>query len=98
MTTLEQAIAGVRPLCTSSMEEARRRQDSLTKPKGSLGKLEDLSVQLAGIQRTARPVIRHKVILTMAGDNGVVDEGGALYPREVSAQQVVTSRGGGGGE
>ena len=97
MTTLEQAIARVRPLCTSSMEEARRRQDSLTKPKGSLGKLEDLSVQLAGIQRTARPVIRHKVILTMAGDHGVVDEGVALYPREVTVQQVLNFLGGGGG-
>ena len=97
MTTLEQAIARVRPLCARSMEEARKRQDSLTKPRGSLGKLEDLSVQLAGIQRTARPAIRHKVILTMAGDHGVVDEGVALYPREVTVQQVLNFLGGGGG-
>lgn len=97
MTTLSEAIAKIRPLCTRSMEEARRRQDILTKPKGSLGRLEGLSIQLAGIQRTSRPAIKDKVILTMAGDHGVVDEGVALYPREVTVQQVLNFLRGGGG-
>ena len=97
MTKLDQTIAKIRPLCTSSMEEARRRQNSLTKPKGSLGRLEELSVILAGIQRTPNPVIRNKVILTMAGDHGVVDEGVTLYPREVTVQQVLNFLRGGGG-
>ena len=89
MTSLQRTIDAVRPLCTKSMEEARRRQDQLTKPLGSLGRLEELSVRLAGIMRTARPRIRDKVILTMAGDHGVVDEGVALYPRQVTVQQVM---------
>ncbi|NLD97025.1 MAG: nicotinate-nucleotide--dimethylbenzimidazole phosphoribosyltransferase, partial [Synergistaceae bacterium] len=83
MTTLQQTIDKIRPLCAESMEAARRRQDVLTKPKGSLGRLEELSVRLAGIQRTVHPVIRDKVIMTMAGDHGVVSEGVALYPKEV---------------
>ncbi|MGI6782803.1 MAG: nicotinate-nucleotide--dimethylbenzimidazole phosphoribosyltransferase [Aminivibrio sp.] len=97
MTTLARAIDKIRPLCGRSMEEARKRQDILTKPKGSLGRLEELSVMLAGVQRTARPKIEHKVILTMAGDHGVVDEGVALYPREVTVQQVFNFLQGGGG-
>ena len=79
------------------MEAARSRQGRLTKPQGSLGRLEELSVRLAGIMRTARPVISDKVILTMAGDHGVVDEGVALYPREVTVQQVLNFLRGGGG-
>jgi nicotinate-nucleotide--dimethylbenzimidazole phosphoribosyltransferase len=97
MTTLQKTIAKIRPLCSESMEDARRRQDVLTKPKGSLGRLEELSVQLAGIRRTQRPVVRDKVILTMAGDHGVVDEGVALYPRAVTVQQVLNFLRGGGG-
>ncbi len=96
MTKLDQTIAKIQPLCTRSREEARRRQNSLTKPKGSLGRLEELSVILAGIQRTSSPVIREKVILTMAGDHGVVDEV-TLYPREVTVQQVLNFLRGGGG-
>lgn len=97
MTTLTQATARIKPLWAPSMEEAARRQDGLTKPRGSLGRLEELSVLLAGMQRTPRPSIEHKVILTMAGDHGVVDEGVALYPREVTVQQVLNFLAGGGG-
>lgn len=97
MTTLQQTIDKIRPLCAASMEAARRRQDLLTKPQGSLGRLEELSVRLAGIRRTEHPVIRDKVILTMAGDHGVVSEGVALYPKEVTVQQVLNFLRGGGG-
>lgn len=97
MTTLSQAIDRIRPLCALSMDEARKRQDILTKPRGSLGRLEELSVMLAGAQRKARPKIEHKVIFTMAGDHGVVKEGVALYPAEVTVQQVFNFLEGGGG-
>ncbi len=70
------------------MEQARIRQDTLTKPKGSLGRLEELSIRLAGIMRTPHPAINNKVIITMAGDHGVVEEGVTLYPQEVTAQMV----------
>ncbi|HCL78622.1 MAG TPA: nicotinate-nucleotide--dimethylbenzimidazole phosphoribosyltransferase [Synergistaceae bacterium] len=97
MTLLQRTIDGVRPLCAESMEAARRRQGQLAKPAGSLGRLEDLSVRLAGMRRTTHPSVERKVILTMAGDHGVVDEGVTLYPREVTVQQVVNFLRGGGG-
>jgi nicotinate-nucleotide--dimethylbenzimidazole phosphoribosyltransferase len=71
------------------MDSARSRQDQLTKPRGSLGRLESLSVQLAGILGTPQPQITHKVILTMAGDHGVVAEGVSAYPQEVTSQMVL---------
>jgi len=70
------------------MNEARARQDSLTKPRGSLGHLEELSIRLAGIQGKPIPEIRQKAIITMAGDHGVVAEGVSAYPQEVTAQMV----------
>jgi len=70
------------------MDAARARQDTLTKPRGSLGRLEALSVQLAGIFGDPRPRIRHKVIVTMAGDHGVVAEGVSAYPQAVTAQMM----------
>lgn len=97
MTFLQRTIDAVHPLCEESMEAARRRQDQLTKPAGSLGRLEELSIRLAGIMRTPRPRIKDKVIMTMAGDHGVVDDGVALYPREVTVQQVLNFLRGGGG-
>ena len=70
------------------MELARVRQDSLTKPQGSLGRLEELSIQMAGITGQTRPRIERKVIITMVGDHGVTAEGISAYPSEVTAQMV----------
>lgn len=70
------------------MAAAQARQDTLTKPPGSLGQLERLSVQLAGIAGNPLPAIRHKVIVTMAGDHGVVAEGVSAYPQAVTPQMV----------
>ncbi len=72
----------------AAMTAARARQDTLTKPPGSLGRLEALSIQLAGIYGTPRPTIEHKVIITMAGDHGVVAEGVSAFPQEITAQMV----------
>jgi len=85
----------IRPLDEDMMSLARRRQDSLTKPRGSLGRLEDISVQLAGIYRTGRPVIAGKAIFTMAGDHGVTKEGISAYPSDVTAQMVLNFASGG---
>lgn len=83
------------PLDEAAMAEARRIQDNLTKPRGSLGKLETLSVQLAGIYRTPTPALRKKVVFTMAADHGVTCEGVSAYPSEVTAQMVLNfARGG----
>jgi nicotinate-nucleotide--dimethylbenzimidazole phosphoribosyltransferase len=85
---IESLISRIAPLDAAAMAAARRRQRSLTKPPGSLGRLEELSVQLAGITGQASPAIRHKVVVTMAGDHGVVAEGVSAYPQEVTPQMV----------
>jgi nicotinate-nucleotide--dimethylbenzimidazole phosphoribosyltransferase len=77
------------PLDHAAMEAARERQNILTKPPGSLGRLEDLSIQLAGIYGDPTPAIEHKVIITMAGDHGVVAEGVSAFPQEVTPQMVL---------
>lgn len=74
---------------------ARARQDTLTKPRGSLGRLEALSIQIAGIRRQPIPHIEHKVIVIMAGDHGVVAEGVSAYPQEVTPQMVLNFLSGG---
>lgn len=76
------------PLDETAMAAAQARQNTLTKPPGSLGRLEALSVQLAGITGRALPQLRHKVIVVMAADHGVVAEGVSAYPQEVTAQMV----------
>jgi len=79
------------------MEKARQRLDSLTKPRGSLGRLEELAWQVVGITRKENPSLKSKVIITMAADHGVVEEGVSAYPREVTAQMVYNFLGGGAG-
>lgn len=70
------------------MEAARTRQALLTKPAGSLGRLENLSIQLAGITARPRPRFTEKVVLVMAGDHGVAAAGVSAYPPEVTPQMV----------
>lgn len=85
---LEQAIGHIAPQDEVAMEAARRHQDELTKPAGSLGRLERLAVQLVGITRSPTPRLDHKVVVVMAADHGVTVEGVSAYPSEVTAQMV----------
>jgi len=94
---LQQIITRIQPLDERAQTLARARQDTLTKPQGSLGRLEALSVQLAGITGDPLPRIQHKVIVTMAGDHGVVAEGVSAYPQEVTPQMVHNFLRGGAG-
>jgi len=94
---LSNTIEMIRPLDKKAMAEAQARQDQLTKPQGSLGRLEELSIQLAGIQGKSIPQIKHKAIITMAGDHGVVAEGVGNWPQEVTAQMVYNFLRGGAG-
>ncbi len=94
---LTNTIKKIKPLDERSMADARARQDTLTKPQGSLGRLEELSIQLAGIQGKLIPQIRHKAVITMAGDHGVVAEGVGNWPQEITAQMVYNFIGGGAG-
>jgi len=97
MEKMNQVISGIKPLDERAMAEARARQDSLTKPQGSLGQLEWLSIQVAGIKGNPRPRIVHKVIFTLAADHGVTQEGVSAYPSEVTPQMVYNFLRGGAG-
>lgn len=83
------------PLDAQAMAAARARQDRLTKPRGALGRLEALSIQLAGITGQATPRLAHKLVLVMAGDHGVAVEGISAYPQSVTAQMVINFLAGG---
>lgn len=85
---IEQVLADIRPLDPVASQKMRERLDSLTKPRGSLGLLEDLAVQLAGITGgTFLPNSKKKIVI-MAADHGVTDEGVSAYPQEVTRQMV----------
>jgi nicotinate-nucleotide--dimethylbenzimidazole phosphoribosyltransferase len=73
----------------------RTRLDSLTKPQGSLGRLEDLALQLGLIQATETPKIGRKAMMIFCADHGVVEEGVSPYPSEVTRQMVANFRSGG---
>ncbi len=95
MSRLHETIGLIIPPDESAMSEAGRIQDSLTKPRGSLGKLEELSIRLAGIYRTSTPSIGRRMVFTMAADHGVTEEGVSAYPSEVTAQMVLNFASGG---
>ena len=74
---------------------ARAHQDRLTKPRGSLGRLEALAIQLAGLQGTARPCVDPVQVCLFAADHGVADEGVSAYPSSVTVQMVANIATGG---
>ena len=82
-------INAVRPLDEFAMAKARERQAQLAKPPGSLGRLEDLSVQLAGITGQVHNRIEKKHLLVFAADNGVVAEGVSSAPQSVTLMQTI---------
>lgn len=69
-------------------DKASRRMDNLTKPKGSLGRLEDLAVKVAGIRGKLDPSLENRYSLVFAGDHGVAAEGVSAYPQEVTVQML----------
>ena len=97
MDLLTRTIERIKPLDKTAMEKAKARQDQLTKPAGSLGRLEELPIRIAGIQGKGKPEIKNKAMITMAGDHGVVDEKVGNWPREVTAQMVENFLRGGAG-
>jgi len=85
----------IRPLDERAREAALARQAQLIKPPGSLGRLEDLAVWLAGCTGSERPVVRARVVVA-AADHGVAAEGVSAYPPEVTAQMLAAFRSGRG--
>jgi len=92
---LQRILAAVQPLDAPAMVAARLREDQLTKPRGSLGRLEELAVQLAGITAQALPRFLDKAVLVFAADHGVAREGVSAYPQEVTGQMVLNFLAGG---
>ena len=88
-TELKAYIQAIRPADRDAMSAARRRQSQLAKPPGSLGRLEDISVQLSGITGALCPKMDKCRVAVFAADNGVVDEGVSCAPRSVTLQQAV---------
>jgi nicotinate-nucleotide--dimethylbenzimidazole phosphoribosyltransferase len=85
---LRDLITHIGPLDEAAMTAARVRQEMLTKPPGSLGRLETLAIQLAGITGRARPRMTRKAVIIMAGDHGVTAEAVSAYPAVVTPQMV----------
>lgn len=85
---LENYLARVEPLKPEFLDRAQERLDSLTKPLGSLGRLEEFAKRYVGIKEDLRPKIDQKTIVTLVGDHGVTEDNVSLYPREVTPQMV----------
>ena len=88
MTALDRLIASIVVPDGRLADAARQRLDSLTKPRGSLGRLEELAVQVVVITGNLVPRVDAPVIFTLAGDHGVAAEGVSAYPQAVTAQMV----------
>lgn len=89
MNKLEQTIVQIRLLDEVTGRAACDYLDTLTKPPGSLGRLEELAIQLAGITGALPLEIMRKAIIVMAGDHGVCEEGVSAFPQEVTPQMVM---------
>ncbi|HEY8345650.1 MAG TPA: nicotinate-nucleotide--dimethylbenzimidazole phosphoribosyltransferase, partial [Symbiobacteriaceae bacterium] len=89
MTRLHRIAQQIPPLDEAAAERARRHLDSLTKPPGSLGRLEELAIRLAAMTGQMAPPVSPATVLVVAGDHGVTAEGVSAYPAEVTPQMVL---------
>lgn len=95
MHLLKQTLDAIRPVDRTVMAAAQREIDYCLKPPGSLGKLESMARQIAGITGQVHNAIRKKAIVVMMADNGVYTEGVAMYPQDITrigAEFVTTGR------
>lgn len=97
MTLLSETISRIAPLQERFSAVAQKRLDSLTKPLGSLGRLEEFARQLVAITELEQPSIAKKAVFTFAGDHGVTEEGVSAFPKEVTRQMVLNFLRGGAG-
>lgn len=82
---------------TSLREALQEKIDNFTKPKGSLGMLEELALQIGMIQQTLTPALRQPHNILIAADHGITEEGVSITPKAVTAQQCIHFTEGGGG-
>lgn len=89
MELLEKTIAMIEDLDEETMKKARERVNNLIKPPKSLGRLEEMAVQLAGITKNIHPTVEKKTLIVMAADHGVYEEGVADFPQEITVSQTL---------
>jgi nicotinate-nucleotide--dimethylbenzimidazole phosphoribosyltransferase len=97
MGLIENTAKAVKTVNPEWYGSAQQHLNSLTKPLGSLGRLEEFARRLVAITENKRPGLEKKVIFTFAGDHGIVDEGVSAYPKEVTPQMVFNFLKGGAG-
>lgn len=89
MNKMQEIIDSIKPVYQDVVNQANDHLNQLTKPQGSLGKLEDIARQVAGITGDMMPIFDKKAVIVMAGDHGVCEEGISAYPAEVTPQMVL---------
>jgi len=94
---LQELISGIEAVDQDAISAMQSRLDAKIKPLRSLGVLEDIAQQIAGIQHTSQPKIRGRAVLLMAGDHGVTAEGVSAAPQEITAQMFYSYLKGGAG-
>ncbi|MFD0711416.1 nicotinate-nucleotide--dimethylbenzimidazole phosphoribosyltransferase [Paenibacillus sp. GCM10027626] len=92
---LYEIIARIAPMNVMAMEASEQYSNTLTKPPGSLGKLEAIARQAAGITGELAPDWSRRAVIVMAGDHGVCEEGVSAFPAEVTPQMVANFLAGG---
>jgi nicotinate-nucleotide--dimethylbenzimidazole phosphoribosyltransferase len=92
---IRDTVVRIRPVKKEFMEKAQTRIDDLTKPAGSLGRLEEFARRLVAITEDTMPSVGKKVVFTFAGDHGIAAEGVSAYPKEVTPQMVFNFLNGG---
>lgn len=97
MDLLNNTLSKIKPVNQEFYATAQKHLDNLTKPPGSLGKLEEFAKRLVAITENTSPLIEKKVIFTFAGDHGITEEGVSAYPKEVTPQMVFNIIRGGAG-
>lgn len=97
MSLLDDALKAIKPLDPEMTARAQARLDTLTKPRDSMGRLEEFARRMVAITGELRPTLSKKTIFTFAGDHGVADEGVSAFPKEVTRQMVLNFISGGAG-
>lgn len=92
---ISSCVEEIRPIAESNLAQAQKHLDSLTKPPGSLGRLEELGRRYAAIKGLDSPQVRNKAVYVFAADHGVAQQGVSAFPAEVTPQMVLNFLNGG---
>ncbi|OGS21630.1 MAG: nicotinate-nucleotide--dimethylbenzimidazole phosphoribosyltransferase [Elusimicrobia bacterium RIFOXYA2_FULL_39_19] len=97
MKKLQETLNKIKPIDTKLLEKTQKRLDNLTKPLGSLGRLEETAKKVTAVTGKDKNILNKKMVFTLAADHGIVEEGVSAYPKEVTPQMVYNFLSGGAG-